>query len=71
MFVKFIAAIIFSGIYSEMRATGLLSKYSAKELLYELKSLRIITMSDTKNHITEISKKQRDIFTAFGIPLPS
>ncbi len=70
LFVKFITAIIFSAIYSDMRISGLLKKYSVKELLYELKKLRLVTMSNNKNFITEISKKQRDIFNAFQLPLP-
>ncbi|MFH0734602.1 MAG: IS1634 family transposase [bacterium] len=70
LFVKFITSIIFSAIYAEMRKNTLLNKYTVKELIYELKKLRIVTMSDEKHFITEISKHQREIFNAFELQMP-
>jgi len=70
LFVKFITSIIFSAIYAEMRKNDLLKKYTVKEMLYELKKLRIVTMTDDKHFITEVSKKQRDILNAFNFPIP-
>ncbi len=38
--------------------------------MYELKKLKVVEMSDQKFYLTEISKRQKDIFKAFNLAIP-
>ncbi len=54
-----------------MRAHQMFSDYSMRELLYELKKIRVVEMVNGKRVLTEISKRQRQIFTTFDIDVPT
>ena len=68
LFVQFIALILFSQIQQVLREKDLASHYSPKLVLGELESLtRIHYTGKYKDLVSEVSKTQREILTAFGI----
>ena len=67
LFIKFIALIIYMEISKTMRKNKLFEKYSVKELLAELKKLKIINLEKNDLFLSELSKKQKLILKAFGI----
>lgn len=68
LFVMFIALIIYAEISRTMKEQQLFKNYSVKELLYELRKIKInFISSDGKPIISEISKKQRTILKKFGL----
>jgi transposase len=70
LFLKFLSLIIYSALQRTMREQQLFAKYSVRELLYELKKLRVVEMLNGQCLLTEISKRQREIFKAFDIAVP-
>ena len=41
--------------------------YSVNEMIHELRKLKIMTIDKSSPFLNEITKKQRNIFKAFGI----
>jgi transposase len=70
LFLKFLALILYSAIATTMRAQHLFQQYTIRELMYELKKLRLITMTDETSFLTEVSKRQRKIFQKFDVKIP-
>ncbi|MBN2054997.1 IS1634 family transposase [bacterium] len=70
LFISFIALILYSRLLFVLNQSTLKKTYSVPSLLAELKKLRTIEMSNGTVLLTELSKKQRDIFKAFGFPPP-
>ena len=71
LFVQFIALIYMSALRKEMRQSGLIKRYTARELLQEMDTLTKIKYSGKYGHIlTEITKSQREILEGFKITLP-
>ena len=68
LFINFLALIIQSEIIKIMRAEKLFKKYTMRELIAELKKIKLTKYND-EVIISEISKKQRKIFEAFKIDL--
>ncbi len=68
LFIKFLALIVQSEIIKIMRAEKLFRKNTVRELLAELKKIKLANIND-EIIISEISKKQRLIFEAFKIDL--
>ena len=54
-----------------MREQDLFKRYSIREIMYELKKLRIVEMSNDTLYLTEVSKRQRKIFEKFAVKIPS
>ncbi len=67
LFLKFIALIIYMEITKVMRDNKLFKNYSIKQLLAELKKLKVINIEKNDLFLSELSKKQKNIFKAFGI----
>ena len=67
LFLKFIALIVYMELSKTMKEKKLFDKYSVKELLAELKKLKITTLKHNNPFLSELSKKQKIIFKAFGI----
>lgn len=68
MFIMFISSIVYSEIVRIMHLRKLFKKYTVKELLYELKKIKINNIrKDGKPIFSEISKKQKKIFEDFKI----
>ena len=70
LFLIFISLIIYSYIGKVMRETELNKKYTIQEIIYELKKIKRIQLRNEMFIITEISKKQRDLFKCFKIKIP-
>jgi len=51
---------------NKMRESGLLEKYSVDLLLIQLDKLRKISLADGQVILTEMTKKQREIFQALN-----
>lgn len=66
LFIRFLALIVHSEIIRVMRKTDMFKKYSVKELLLELKKIKRTTVGH-EVIISEVSKKQKDIYKAFDI----
>ena len=70
LFVAFLSLILYSWIDKKMREKKLYATYTQEELLRELKRIKVVELSEERRLLTELSKKQKDIFKALGIPLP-
>ena len=70
IFIGFICIIIISVLHQKMSSANLYETYTMKELILELKKLKITTVSG-EEILQPISKTQRDIFNSLSIPLPS
>ncbi len=69
-FVQFIALILMSALRKKMRETGLIEKYTTRELLIEMETLTKVRYSGRYGHIlTEVTKPQRHILESLGINL--
>jgi transposase len=72
IFVQFISLIYMSALRREMRRTGLLERYTVRELLQEMETLTKVNYSGKYGYIlTEITKPQRNILTSLNIMLPN
>lgn len=71
LFLKFLSLIVYSALQRTMRDHQLFTEYSVRELLYELKKLRVVEMLNGQCLLTEISKRQRQIFNVFDIAVPT
>jgi len=68
LFVQFIALIYMSALRKKMRDTGLIDKYTVRELLLEMETLNQIRYSGKYGHIlTEITKPQRQIMESLEV----
>jgi transposase len=70
LFVAFLSLILYSWIDKKMREKNLYASYMQEELFRELKRIKVVELSEERTLLTELSKKQKDIFKALGIPLP-
>lgn len=72
MFVTFLSLIIQTEITNQLYSLPLSKTYSVPELFMELRKIRLFSRSLNKpSFLSEISKKQRSIFSAFEVPIPS
>ncbi|MBA1336284.1 MAG: Transposase, IS4 family [Firmicutes bacterium] len=70
LFVQFIALIFISALRKKMRDTGLIDKYTTRELLLEMETLTKVRYSGKYGHIlTEVTKPQSHILESLGINL--
>jgi transposase len=72
LFIMFIALIIDTHILNTKNESKNknIKKYTRKEIIRELRKIKKIKYDDDFNQITDISKKSKDIFKAFGMELP-
>lgn len=70
LFISFLAVVLHASIMKTIKENKTLKHYSVQQLLRELKKIKMIELQSKKQFLTEISKKQRDIFTAFSIKMP-
>jgi hypothetical protein len=72
LFVQFIALILTSAIRKKMRETGLIERFTVRELLREMETLTRIKYSRKYGSIlSEATKTQKEILKALEIPLPN
>lgn len=67
LLIRFIALIIYSQISMTMKREKLFEKMSVKELIAELKKMKITKFKDKKEIYSVLSKRQKMIFKAFDI----
>jgi transposase len=70
IFLTYLSLILYSEINRVMKEKDLYKTYTLSELFYELKKLRAVTLTNGNTYLTEISKKQRNLFEKFDIPIP-
>jgi len=71
LFTKFLALILYSALEKTLKERELFKQYSVREIMYELKKIKVVEMCDGKLYLTEISKRQKDIFKAFKLEIPT
>ena len=71
LFIKFLSLILYSALTKKMKISNMFKLYSIKEIFYELKKLRIISINSSQFYLSEISKKQKEIFSKLDIQIPS
>jgi transposase len=67
LFIEFISLILSSAISKGMRESGLNTSLTVPEVLFELRKIKKIRFGKRKTMISEISKGQRKILSAFDI----
>jgi len=70
LFVAFLSLILYSWIDKKMHEKKLYASYTQEELFRQLRRIKVVELSEEHTLLTELSKKQKDIFKALGIPLP-
>jgi transposase len=70
IFVQYIALIILSQIQKVMREKKLYSSYTLYTILDELDIIEYYKPAGSAGHWGEITKKQTDVYEAFGVPAP-
>lgn len=70
LFLDFVAVILYAWISKVMRREGISKDPSVQELMYELNKIKLIYLGEKKTNVSEISKRQRDLFKAFEINPP-
>ena len=68
--IGFISLILMSYIREKMRVHNMYSKYTFKELMAELKKLKVIIFKGSKKLMTEVSKSQKLIFDSMEMNVP-
>ena len=67
LFIKFVALILYAEVSRIMKKEKLFDNYTVKELFAELKKLKITHIEKNDPFLSELSKRQKIIFDAFGI----
>jgi len=70
LFISFIALILYSWIDKRMKEKKLYKLFTVDEVINEFRTIRSVTLSNDKYLLTEITKKQRELFKIFSITIP-
>lgn len=70
LFLYYIALILYAHIAKVQSKEGITKDLSIQEIAYSLKKIKLICLGEKKTVITEVSKKQKDLFKNFGIDPP-
>jgi len=71
IFIAFISLIIDTFILNTKNSSKLIKDLSRKEIIKELRKVKKIKFSDNFFQLTDISKKAKDIFSAFNFSFPA
>lgn len=71
LFVKFIALIIYMQITNQMKKCKLFDKYSLKEMINELKKIKITHIENFEPIISEFTKKNKKLFSELKMDIPT
>ena len=71
LFVQFVALQLTSYIKKQMDANKLFSKYTIQSLLDELDIIEYYQKPGKKHHLSEITEKQRKLYEAMDVPVPT
>jgi hypothetical protein len=66
----FVSLNLYAEITNRMKNAQLFKKYAVAEIIEKLEKARVITISYGIPFLTEISKKQREIWAALNLPPP-
>jgi transposase len=66
-FISFLAVIILAHVTQTMRRHDLFKQFSKQEIFKCLTKLKVFTLANNQNLLAEASKKQKNIFSAFGL----
>jgi len=67
IFITYLSLILTSYIENKIKEKAVLKDYTKKEIIYELKKLKLTQFSNGLNIVNELSKKVKDIYKAFNI----
>ena len=67
LFIKFIALILYCEIYKTLKKYDLFKKFTIKEMIYELRKLKITSIKEQPPILTEMTKRHKQIFEAFDL----
>lgn len=70
IFLSFVSLILYSWINKVMREKNLYKDFTLQEIIYELKKIKLIQLDKKRPFITEVTKKQRQIFEIFEVDPP-
>jgi len=70
IFLTFLSMILYSEVSRVMKEKDLYKMYTLSEVFFELKKLRLATLTNRKSYLTEIYKRQRNLFEKFELPVP-
>ena len=70
LFVAFIALALHSELERRMHDAGLLRRMSVVQFLAQMRKIKSVNMAGGTRHLLEISKRNRDLMAAVGVPLP-
>ena len=70
LFITFLSLILVSHIENKIRSSKTLKNMTKQEIFYELKKIKVIKFSDGLHLINEVSRKSKNIFKEFSIPIP-
>ena len=70
MFLNFLSLILYSEIEKTLSEKKMFKNFSLKEIISELKKIKRIDLDENNYIISELSKKHKEIFNDFEIPLP-
>jgi len=71
LFVEFVALIYLSHIKKKMQETGLFKTYSLQGMLDKLDVIERFETSGHRPYVGEILEKQKNIYNALGVPIPT
>ncbi len=71
LFVEFIALIFLSHIKKQMQTKGLYKKYTLQSMLDKLDVIECFEHKGKKLRVGEVLQKQKDIYEALEVPVPS
>jgi len=71
LFIKFSGLVLYSAIQNHMKSKKLFEKYSFKEVICELKKIKIVQMTNNKLYLTEITKRQKKLLESFCVAVPT
>ena len=68
-FIVYLCLIIMSYIEKVIKQKEILKNYTKKEIIYELKKLKLTQFVNGLNIVNEMSKKVKDIYKSFDIDI--
>jgi transposase len=68
LFIKFLSSILYSLIGQTMEEKNLYKSMSIRELLLDMQKIKITVLNNDQKIFTELTKRQKKILDAFGLP---
>lgn len=70
LFVAFLALALHCTLEKRMRESGILRKMSVAGFLAQMRKVKSVSMASGKRYLLEITKRNRELMAAVGVPLP-